>query len=1060
MKSNMKYLITAIILFASSLSFFAQQSNVKEQNNSEKISFNKPTSVFDRAVGFMDGGKMKIEGVENFGLLSGWDPPGYQSWYPGAFHGDWGEVRWIAPVILMPSGPWGAQNTQGAPLPEDRSDQYNAIESFSAIHLKQGDGANFTDWEALDNSGKYLHGSMSQDNMPMVATSTFPDSWPEGYFDENGKWVSTPGERHWPGGWALDPDPSSPTYGQPIVGNFTSNKDIFFTSTDKYNGIRSGATTAQYGYPVGIDMEVAGYSYTTPLYQNVVFFNINFIYRTAEEINDPDSKFYDPDRHYYNGTIDSVYFAFFVDPDLPGRYLAPNSNNRQANPWAEDDYGLIYDYDDDGKIDVFLAFDKKDYFTDETYPENSAPVSAYGINFFKTPRTNPSDPNSPEIGITDFHWFDQDEAMRPSLIDAQWEKTLYGISSGQPDLLPPEERDKWFHGTDPHNDDIELLKDYQEGFPVGSRPDIQFWFSSGPFTISPGDTIPIHIGIVGGKPNPGALDSEGFPTNPPDTRFKTVFDALIQANNLYKNNFIGFRPPSAPKLSAVGTKAIDKDNLPVIYGENGKVTLYWDDKSESSYEIVTKKYDFQGYRIYKTQANVNGQGDPEWGTPITDYTGEEVVGYKPLAIYDLVDEWSGPDPLNPFFDLGDNSGLRYSFVDTDVLNGVRYRYTITAYDNPDIESGQPSLESSRGNDPRLIQTVDVIPGLRPQGFQTSEADSLAFQLSGEATGYIQVVDVNPIDVTGHVYTVTFKDSLEDLKMDIYDEDAGYYVVEDFDNFWNEEEEAEAEPRPIFDGIGLKIINHNVLEELSQDWSSVVNDTSDYKFGRLEEADDSSGVSSDYAIVFGDSTLKFYQIPTSRKVPFQIFNISKDPNYENPLNLFVRNPGKPWESGDFVYLLEPDIDNRTWQFIVDWTDSSTAPSAGDIYLYRTKKPFTAEDSYEILTEKYSSGGNVDLSKIKVVPNPYVVYNIAEQAAASSDRFTHELRFTHLPPECTIKIYTLRGDLIKTIRHNSLTIGEARWNLQSDEQLEVAYGVYIYTVETPEGDHKIDKFAIIR
>ncbi|NOX19403.1 MAG: hypothetical protein GXO87_14135, partial [Chlorobi bacterium] len=174
MKSNMKYLIIAIVLLLSSTFLFAQRNKVEEQNDSQKISFNKPTSVFDRAVGFMDGGKMKIEGVENFGLLSGWDPPGYQSWYPGAFHGDWGEVRWIAPVILMPAGPWGAQNTQGAPLPEDRSDQYNAIESFSAIHLKQGDGANFTDWEALDNSGKYLHGSMSQDNMPMVATSTFP----------------------------------------------------------------------------------------------------------------------------------------------------------------------------------------------------------------------------------------------------------------------------------------------------------------------------------------------------------------------------------------------------------------------------------------------------------------------------------------------------------------------------------------------------------------------------------------------------------------------------------------------------------------------------------------------------------------------------------------------------------------------------------------------------------------------------------------------------------------------------------------------------------------------
>ncbi len=1065
MKNKSKYLIAFLILSLSTIS--AQRNDTKEQNGSHKISLQKQTSVFDRAVGFMDAGKMKVMGVENFGLLSGWDPPGHQSWYPGAFHGIWGEVRWIAPVILMPPGPWGAKNTQGPPLPEDRSNQYNAIESFSAIHLHQGDGPNFTDWEALDNSSKYLHGTMLQDNMPMVATSTFPESWPEGYFDKSGKWVSTPGEHHWPGGWALDPDPSSPTYGKPIEGNFVSNKDIFFISTDKYNGIRQGATTAKYGYPVGIDMEVSGDVSTTPLYQNIVFFNINFIYRTEKEINDPNSKFYDPNRHYYNGRIDSVYFAFFVDPDLPGRYLKPNSNYRQANPWAEDDYGLIYDYDGDGTIDVFLAFDKQDFFTDKTYPENSGPVSAYGINFFKTPRKNPSDPNSPEIGITDFHWFDQDEAMRPSLINAQWEKTLYGISCGKPDLLPPEERDKWFHGTDPHKDDIELLKDYQESFPVGSRPDIQFWFSSGPFSISPGDTIPIHIGIVGGTPDPGPLDAEGFPTNPPNIRFKTIFDALKQADKLYKNNFIGFRPPLAPKLSAVGTKVIDKDNLPVYYGENGKVTLYWDDRSESSYEIITKKYDFEGYRIYKTQANVHGQGDPEWGKPITDYTGEQVVGYKPLAIYDLVDEWKGQDPLNPFFDLGNNSGLRYSFVDKDVINGVRYRYTITAYDMPDLESGQSSLESSKGNDPRLIQTIDIIPGLRPQGFSPGKADSLAVHIAGDATGYIQVLDINPVEVTGDTYTLKFrdststKDSTNKVVMDIYDETTGNEIMSGYNNFWTEDEEAVAQPRPIFDGIGLKIINHNVLEELSQGWTNVVSDTSDYIFNRFEQAEDSTGIPCDYAIVFGDSSSKFDLVPTAQKVPFRIFNITQDPNYEHPLRLYVRNPGMPWQSGDFIYLLEPDVQHRTWKFIVDWTDSSVAPSAGDIFVYRTKKPFTSNDVYRINTEKYSNkNGHYDLSQIKVVPNPYIVYTIAEQATATKDRFTHELRFTHLPPVCTIKIYTLRGDLIKTIHHNSLTIGEERWNLQSEEQLEVAYGVYIYTVSTPQGDHKIDKFAIIR
>jgi hypothetical protein len=1032
-----------------------------EQNNASKFSIAKPHSVFDRAVGFMDAGKMKVHGVFNYGLLSGYDPPGYQSWYPGAYHGNWGEVRWIAPVIAMPPGVWGSKSTGGNPLPDDRSNQYNAIESFSCIHSLQGDGITYSDWEAMDEASRYLHGSLLQDNMPMVATSTFPTSWPEGYFDAHGSWIQTPGQNHWPGHWALDPDVSSPNFGKEIPGNFVSNKDIFFIASDKYNGIHTGATTAKYGYPVGIDMEVSGYSYSTPIYSNVTFFNINFVFRTTEELNNAKGKFYDPTRHHYNGRIDSVYFAFFVDPDLPGRYLVPGSNFYQAAPWAEDDYGLIYDYDGDGTIDVFLAHDKLDSFADKNYAQNSGPVSAYGINFFKTPKRDPSIPNSPNIGITGFHWFDQDDAMRPTPVNENLEKTFYAISAGRPELMDQNQRDKWFHGSNPQIDDIELLKDYQEAFPAGSKPDIQFWFSSGPFSMSPGDTIPIHIGIVGGVPSPGPLDAEGFPTNTPGVRFKTVFDALAQADVLYKNNFIGYRPPTPPELFAVGTGMIDKDGLPVVYGEEGKITLYWDSDAEDSYEIVTREKDFQGYRIYRTQAEVYGQGEPEWGTPIYDYTGSEIVGYKPLAVYDKIDSVSGPDPLNPFFHLGNNSGLKYTFTDKHVLNGVRYRYTITAYDHPIIADGQPALESHRGNDPRLVQTVDVIPGVAPQGYRPGNVDSNIVHLQGMATGSIVLQTINPVEVTGDSYRIEFKESPGSLLFDVFDETRNQYVVSNFSKIWLEDEISISQPRPIFDGVGLRVINHNTLEELEKGWDMISVDTSTYQFGRLTRFSDTSGIPCDYAVVFGDSSLKYFANPASAKAPFRVFNITRDPNKTTPLNLFMRNPGAPWTSGDYVYLLEPDVQHRTWQFTVNWAAGDKPPSASDVFLYRTKKPFTGDDKYSFKTYPVSTSSmEYDLSQIAVVPNPYLGYTVAEQGVPQGERYTRELRFTHLPPECKIRIYTLRGDLIKVIDHQSASVGEERWNLQNEDQLEVAYGVYLYTVETRNGSRNIGKFAIIK
>ncbi len=95
-------------------------------------------------------------------------------------------------------------------------------------------------------------------------------------------------------------------------------------------------------------------------------------------------------------------------------------------------------------------------------------------------------------------------------------------------------------------------------------------------------------------------------------------------------------------------------------------------------------------------------------------------GYEPIAQFDRINQWKGPDPFDPWFDLGSNSGIMHTFVDHNVINGVRYRYTITAYDHPVLDAGQGSLESSRGNDPRLVQTIDIIPGGQPQAFKPGE----------------------------------------------------------------------------------------------------------------------------------------------------------------------------------------------------------------------------------------------------------------------------------------------------------------------------------------------------
>ena len=69
------------------------------------------------------------------------------------------------------------------------------------------------------------------------------------------------------------------------------------------------------------------------------------------------------------------------------------------------------------------------------------------------------------------------------------------------------------------------------------------------------------------------------------------------------------------------------------------------------------------------------------------------------------------------------------------------------------------------------------------------------------------------------------------------------------------------------------------------------------------------------------------------------------------------------------------------------------------------------------------------------------------------------FTHLPNQCDIKIFTVAGDLVRTLKHID-DLGIEYWDLKNDEGLEVAYGLYVYVIKTRDGKKHIGKFSIIR
>lgn len=150
---------------------------------------------------------------------------------------------------------------------------------------------------------------------------------------------------------------------------------------------------------------------------------------------------------------------------------------------------------------------------------------------------------------------------------------------------------------------------------------------------------------------------------------------------------------------------------------------------------------------------------------------------------------------------------------------------------------------------------------------------------------------------------------------------------------------------------------------------------------------------------------------------------------------------------------------------DGTWENWAPEPGDQFIIKVNKPFSALDTLFFTASGAEISDHVSeslLENIAVVPNPYVVTASWEpQHLYDSGRGIRKIDFIHLPPECTIRIYSLSGKYINTIEHSSeIWDGAESWNLLSRDGLEIAYGVYIYHIEAPGIGNHISKFAVIK
>ncbi|NND71631.1 MAG: hypothetical protein HKN43_08630 [Rhodothermales bacterium] len=153
-------------------------------------------------------------------------------------------------------------------------------------------------------------------------------------------------------------------------------------------------------------------------------------------------------------------------------------------------------------------------------------------------------------------------------------------------------------------------------------------------------------------------------------------------------------PPPAPQ-----TRVVFESTTGDSGQQQNRVIIYWDRSPEVVFDPVSGRQDFEGYRIYRSNP-----GDDQSGNILDEAT--------IIAQYDRVGNRTGFN--NGFDDVllsepvvfpDDTTSYWYRFEAENLLNGWQYLFTVTSFDEGDVDAGLPSFESSR-----VSNATRVFPG--------------------------------------------------------------------------------------------------------------------------------------------------------------------------------------------------------------------------------------------------------------------------------------------------------------------------------------------------------------
>jgi hypothetical protein len=245
--------------------------------------------------------------------------------------------------------------------------------------------------------------------------------------------------------------------------------------------------------------------------------------------------------------------------------------------------------------------------------------------------------------------------------------------------------------------------------------------SAGPVvSIEPGESFSYAIAFVAAKqkdPLTYLPPSSNNILSSADSR-KELTDNLKRTRSTYLGEDVNEDGIYRPELDLNQNGKLDRYILPEppespltkIVASEGKIEIYWNNKAEYSVDPITRIRDFEGYRVYRTNA-----GDD--------------LGLNLTSEANLIAQWDSAGNgigFNNGFDIiklaepkvfeGDTTRYQYKYEMNNLSNGWQYLVLVTAFDKGDKVLGIPSLESSFTENERR-----VFPGTKPNDFSLGSA---------------------------------------------------------------------------------------------------------------------------------------------------------------------------------------------------------------------------------------------------------------------------------------------------------------------------------------------------